>query len=97
MVWRELEGPAFAGSLTLGPDGIRLDGTSGAFHETRELPLADIVATRIATSRDRLDGRPTLIIDLSGRRRIQVAAVAGIGVVREIGDALARLLSGSHA
>ena len=95
VVWCERSGPVAAGSLLLGPTALRLDGVAGGAHATRELRYSELAGVRMAAyGEERLGGRPTLLIEPAGAPALQVASVAGLGVLREVADVLARTMSG---
>ena len=93
VIWREGTGPTYAGKLELGPAALHLRGSSsvGALGR-RRVPYGDVATVRIARSpSDRLNGSPTVVIDLRAAASISIGAVNGIGIVFELGDVLAEL------
>ncbi len=74
---------------------MKLDGVSDAGRVVLEVPYADLERVRMAAGREeRLDGRPTLVIEAKPARRLQVASVAGLGVLREVADVLVLGMAG---
>jgi hypothetical protein len=88
VLWNEDEGPTLAGKLELIDDAIRLEGTNG--HAVRlSLPLGAVTAAHIGrTPTERLQGRPVLVIELRGGRRVRVATLSGAGALHELADAV---------
>jgi len=90
VVWREPPGPSYAGSLSLGPGSLTLDGTAAGSREVVLLSFTDLASVRMAGAGEkRLGARPTLVIQTREGRRFEIAAVAGLGVLREVADVLA--------
>ena len=74
---------------------MKLDGVTDAGRVVLEVPYADLERVGMAGGReDRLDGRPTLLLEVKPARRVQVAAVAGLGVLREVADVLVLAMAG---
>jgi hypothetical protein len=91
IVWFEQPGPTYAGSISLGPASLTLDGVSGGERQIVELAYADLERVRMAGMGDeRVSGRPTLVLTARPSRIFRLAAVAGAGVMREVADALTR-------
>jgi len=92
VVWCDEAGPTYAGSLVLGPSSLTLDGAMGGARSVVELPYDELVWVRMAGGpRERMRGRPTLLVD-AVRRRLRIAAVSETGVISEVADALTRAM-----
>ncbi len=90
VVWREPPGPSYAGSLVLASDSLTLDGTAAGAREVVVLTFADLAGVRMAgAGEERLGGRSTLVLETKAGRRFEVAAVSGLGLLREVADVLA--------
>lgn len=89
MVWREPPGPSYAGSLALASGSLTLDGTAAGTREVVVVTFAELAGVRMAGAGERLKGRPTLILQTKTGRRFEVAAVTGLGLLREVADVLA--------
>lgn len=88
IVWRDGDHPVTAGKLELLPTGLRLDGRSG----TREIPYRDLDGVRIGRSAvDRLDGRPSLVLDRRRGDRVTIATVAQSSVIGELVERISAL------
>ena len=97
VTWQEAGGERHSGRLELGSDGLRLEGRNGAGVVSTVVSYADVVGYRVArSSGDRLQGRPTLIVELSGERTVKIASVAQSGVVGEVAERLAGLTAAAR-
>ena len=66
VIWREHGSPPLAGRLDVDADGLHLDGGSRLDRRTRHLPFAAIASARIGRGdRDRIDGRPAIVLELT--------------------------------
>jgi hypothetical protein len=94
VVWCEQPGHTYAGSLVLGPASLTLDGVDGGSRSVVELSYGDLKRVRMARAgKERMRGRPTLVVDVTTGRSIRIAAVAGTGVMGEVADALTRAIT----
>jgi hypothetical protein len=92
VVWREGGAPLARGKLELLPRALRLDGVSGTETTTREIPYDSLSEIRIGRSPDdRIDGRPSLMLEPRGGDTLSIASVAQTGVLAEIAERLAGL------
>ena len=90
MVWRKDAGPVVPGQLLLVKVGIRLRGGSRARPEEHELPFRELADVRIAQGpEERIQGLPSLLLELRSLDRFLVAGVGGLGVVNELADLIA--------
>ena len=97
VVWREGEHPLARGKLELLPRALRLDGMSGSMPIVRELPYDSLSEIRIGrSSLDRIDGRPSLVLEPRTGDTLSIASVAQAGVLAEIAERLAGLQFGSE-
>ncbi len=93
VVWREGEEPLVAGKLELGPSGIRLDGLDGS----RDIPYALLAGVRVGRlANERVDGRPSVVLERRRGAPITIATVAKPSLVGEIVEKLAALQLGDH-
>jgi hypothetical protein len=85
--WRDGAGPPHPGKLELRPDGIRLE-TGGRNGRLRVLALRydGVSALRMAQGRERLAGRPTILLERGGRTAVAISAVSGVGTLLEMAD-----------
>jgi hypothetical protein len=87
--WEEPSGAAASGRLELGADALLLDGRNGNSARSRVFPYRDISGFRVARAvHERLQGRPTLIVDLAGEGSLRIAGVAQPGIVSELASRL---------
>lgn len=93
VVWREEGGPLYAGKLELGPDVLRVQGSSPeGLVASRTIEYPELVGVRIGRGRDDgINGRPSVVLDRGTGRPISIAAVSGVGVVHELAYLLAEL------
>ncbi len=99
VVWREGTGeqPLARGKLELLPRSVRLDGMAGAGPRTREIPYEYIAEIRIGRSAaERIDGRPSLVLQPRAGDILSIASVAQTGVLAEIAERLAALQLGTQ-
>jgi hypothetical protein len=92
--WREPSGETFVGRLALGTSSLDFDGSSvdGPAIE-RRFGYAELGELRIGYRRtDRLDGRPSLVIDRPDGTYRVTGAVSQVGVVPELIERLSGLV-----
>jgi hypothetical protein len=88
--WQEPDGSLGSGRLEVGAQALLLDGRNGA-PVKRAIPYEEISAVRVARSNERLQGRPTLLVDLNPEGTLRIAGVAGPGIVSELAARLSAL------
>jgi hypothetical protein len=95
VVWQEPSHAVRSGRLELGETALRLVGTgSHGGDDVTEIPYRMLERTRVASApRERMCGRPTLVVERRGREPIQIASVGGFGVVSELAEHVSRLLA----
>jgi hypothetical protein len=95
VVWREGTLPLATGKLELLPRAVRLDGMMGGVPTTREIGYDLLSEIRVGRStKDRIDGRPTLVLAPRTGDAYAIASVAQAGVIAEIAERLAGLQFG---
>jgi hypothetical protein len=88
VVWTDGESPTTSGSLEFRAEGLLLAGRN----RTEHVPYAELKSVRVGRSNgDRLDGRPSLLLERAGGARLTIAAVGQTVVVRELAERLAAL------
>jgi hypothetical protein len=93
VVWREGEEPLAAGKLELRPSGMRLDGIDGL----RDVPYRLLAGVRVGRlAGERIDGRPSVVLERHTGGPITVATVATPSLVGEIVERLAALRLGDN-
>ena len=92
-LWRYGTGPVCAGQLVMTPTGLYLDGAdrSGTTRDAKA-GVEEIRSIRIGrTSAERIDGRSSLIVELSGGDSLVISSASGLGLTREIAEQVSRL------
>jgi superfamily II helicase len=88
VLWSEAAGPVRAGKLELGEDAIRLEGAAA-----RTIPYNEIAGLRVARGlAERIQGRPSLVIDLAGGGKLRIGSLAGPGTLHELAEKLLALV-----
>jgi hypothetical protein len=88
VVWREGKEPLVAGKLELRPSGIRLDGLDGS----RDIPYRLLTGVHVGRlAGERIDGRPSVVLERYTGGPIMVATVARPSLMGEIVEKLAAL------
>jgi len=97
VVWREGAHPLARGKLELLPRAVRLDGMTGTEPTTREIPYDYLSEIRIGRApEDRIDGRPSLVLEPRSGETLSIASVAQAGVLAEIAERLSALQLGTE-
>ena len=92
VTWQEREAARRSGKLELRLEALSLEGTkNGADTIALVVPYSDVIGLRMASGAERLDGRPTLVLDRWGDGSLRVASVAAPGIVSEVAEELASL------
>jgi hypothetical protein len=92
VLWQEGERAAVAGKLELDASQLRLEGSDADHVAVCAIPYRELGAVRIGRDEEeRLNGRPTLILDRLGGETVRVASLAQAGVVTEIAEHVAAL------
>jgi len=87
VLWSEPSLELEAGRLELDRESIRFDGA-----RVRRVYYGDIAQVRIGHhARDRLQGRPALVVDLLDGGSLRIGSVNGVGTVAELAEELTRL------
>ena len=93
--WEEPGGVRHSGRLELRPEGLSFNGQNGSGPVTRLVQYGEIRGFRLARSTgERLQDRPTLVLELDEGERLKVASVAQPGIVTELADRLSGLSGG---
>jgi hypothetical protein len=89
VTWEEPGGTRRSGRLELGADALHLEGSNGDGAASTELQYADVSRFRLARSGgERLQRRPTLLLELRGGQVLKIAGVSQPGIVAELSDRL---------
>ncbi|HEX2287703.1 MAG TPA: hypothetical protein VHK46_04255 [Gaiellaceae bacterium] len=89
VTWQEPDGDRHSGRLELDADALRLEGRNGDGRRTKVVRYGDLKEFRLArSSGDRVQGRPTLVLELTNGSELKLASVAQPGIVAELADRL---------
>ncbi len=95
VVWQQNNRPPLAGKLELDRSRLQLEGNDHSELALYTLPYRDLAGVRVGRERgDRLDGRPTLLLERSNGDTLRIASLTQAGIVREIAERLATLETG---
>jgi hypothetical protein len=98
ITWQQSDGTRHSGRLELGHEGLHLQGGNGDVRANRTLPYSAIESFRPARAAgDRLQGRPTLVLELDDGTTVRIAGVAQSGIVAELSDRLAARTGARHS
>ena len=94
VLWQDGDGPVSAGKLVLGPMSLRLETGSGPGRaSSKVVRYAQLTSVSNASPAERIRSRATAVLGRSGRDRLSIAAVDGMGSGREIVERLTSRLT----
>jgi hypothetical protein len=97
VIWQN-GGTLNAGKLELAAGAVRLEGTNPEGAVSFELPFSDLAGVHIARAgTERLENRPTLVLEQRGGEDLRVAAVTQNGIVAELAEKLGSIKVASIA
>jgi hypothetical protein len=97
VVWREGEQAAASGKLELRTTRLVLEGGNGALRRL-EVPYAELSSVHVGRNADeRLDGRPTLVLERREAEAIRLSSVAQPGIVSELAERLVQVFLGARS
>ena len=91
VVWQEApeQGPVYAGKLELDEGAVHLEGISRDGSACRRaLGYEELGALRMASSGERILGRPTLVVERADAEPLRVGSIDGRGLLAELADQL---------
>ncbi|HEY6029097.1 MAG TPA: hypothetical protein VIU44_00955 [Gaiellaceae bacterium] len=99
VIWQDLladgQAPVYAGKLELDEGRLRLEGISRAGRSClRTLRYDQLHGLHMAKSRERIAGRPTLVVEREEGEPLRVGSVDGRGLLPELADQLSSLAFG---
>jgi hypothetical protein len=98
IAWREGQMATAAGKLELSRDEFRLDGIRASVPVASNFDYGALETVRVGRGvADRLDGRPTVILEFRDDLRITIAAVVQPSLVTEIAERLRERQASSPA
>ncbi|HEV8099179.1 MAG TPA: hypothetical protein VGP56_08515 [Gaiellaceae bacterium] len=88
VVWRDGASPLATGKLELLPSGVRLEGRLG----TQDISYTGVSSVHVGRRpEERIDGRPSIVLERFGKPPVTIATVAQPSLVGEIAERLAAL------
>lgn len=98
VVWREGSLPLATGMLELRPRDLRFEGLADSQPAAQTIPYEDLAGVRVGrSSAERIDGRPTVIIERRTGPPVTLTTVAQPTLLGEIVERLAALQIGGEA
>ena len=94
VLWSEPEQPVRAGKLELEPNALRFEGARGGrtSRHVHRVFYEDIESVHVGRSvRERLAGRPALVVDLAVGGPLRIGSLEGVGVLTELAERLGHL------
>jgi len=92
IVWRRSHDSLARGRLELEGSSLRLIGTDGRDAVTEAIRYEDLDAVRVGRgAEERLHGRPSLVLERSGREPISFTSITEPGVIGELTDRITAL------
>jgi hypothetical protein len=88
VTWTESDHAPQSGKLELRAGGLSLEGVNGHSTESLFVPYEELDTIAIAPARERIGGRPTLVIGRPHADLLRIASVAQPGIVSELADRL---------
>jgi hypothetical protein len=93
VVWREGDQPVVSGKLELLPRGLHFEGRD----RQSDIPYERLSGVHVGrTAAERLDGRPSVVLERQGGDVVTISAVAQSNLVGEIAERLAALRLGAR-
>jgi hypothetical protein len=88
VLWSESFHSPRAGKLELEPTGLHFEGPQA----DQRVYYEDIEGVHVARDRrERLGGRPALVVDLAVGGPLRIGALGGVGILSELAERLGRL------
>jgi hypothetical protein len=94
VLWSEPEQPVRAGKLELEPNALRFEGTRGtrSSRHVHRIFYEDIESVHVGRSgRERLAGRPSLVVAVAVGGPLRIGSVQGAGILSELAEQLGHL------
>jgi len=92
VVWRNGAAPVARGRLELESAALRLIGTDGGDVVTEEIRYADLDAVHVGRlAGERINGRPSIVLERSGREPISFTSITEPGLIGELTDRISAL------
>lgn len=94
VLWQVGDGPVSAGKLVLGSTSLLLETGRGPDRASSQVVrYAELSSVANAAPTERLRSWPTAVVDRRGRDPLAIAAIDGMGSLREIVERLTAALS----
>ena len=93
ILWGERDHTPCAGKLELEPTALHFEGTA----LTHRIYYEDIEAVHVARdTRERIGGRPALVLDLVVGGPLRIGSLGGVGILSELAERIGRLTATPH-
>jgi hypothetical protein len=90
VTWQEPGAKPRSGRLELAERGLVFEGGNGNGPEAHELPYAELHSVHVThAAGERLDGRPTLVVERRRGGPIRIASIVQPGIISELAEYLA--------
>jgi hypothetical protein len=97
VIWQEGMLPLGTGTLELLSRGMRFEGSVGSHPTVRNVGYEGVAGVRVGRAADRIEGRPTVVLERRIGLPITIATVPQSSLVGEIAERLAALQLGPEA
>jgi hypothetical protein len=99
VTWYEDGLPNYTGKLEVTPAELRFEGASARGRTSvQTLRYDDIASVRVGRgSEERLQGRPTLLLERRSGGLIRISSLTGLGAIRELADNVEAAVSAARS
>ncbi len=94
ITWQEMDGSPHSGKLELRANGVSLEGSNGGGPVSLLVHYGRLLGLDLAPGANRLDGRPTLVLERRGGIPIRIASVGAPGILSEVAERIASMKAG---
>lgn len=92
VIWKEGDDPERSGRLELTPRTLVFKGSNGHGAHVTEIDYRDLGNVRVGrAAEERIDGRPTVMLALSGGGAVRILSVAQPGIIAELAERIVAL------
>ena len=92
VIWKHKNGSEGTGRLELAPGGLSVEGRNEGLPVHFHVPYGEVESFRLTrVTGERLQSRPTLVLDLVGGETMRIARLDQPGIVSKVADRLSAL------